>query len=392
MTQVLHAVGSPSLGGAELFFARLVNGLHARGTDVAALTRVGSGIAEQIDPGVQCLHLPMRNMLDYYSRWRISSVVADLNPSVVQTYMGRATWLTRLSECKVPVHVAHVGGFCDSKRYRHAHFLIGNTPAICDHLRQRGFPANRIRHIPNFVESPKVAAPADILQLRRKIGVPEDALVVMAAGRMVEKKGFQDLLLAFAGLPEAVCGRPLYLLLLGRGEDFLKLRTLAIQLGVQQRIRWPGWRTDLGPYYAMADVFVCPSRLESAGNVVLEAWSYGVPVVCTETGAVGEFVEDGQNGIVVPVQRPKAMAGSLLSLLGEENAASRQLVESGRRTLRVHFDKDQVIEAYQSLYQDLVMRRVSPVPRKQKVRCSPPALFNQKPSCPIGYEPGAMPT
>ena len=71
MTQGLHVVGSPSLGGTELLFARLVNGLCKQGTDVAVVTRLRSGIAEQIDPGLRHLHLPMRNKLDYYSRRRI---------------------------------------------------------------------------------------------------------------------------------------------------------------------------------------------------------------------------------------------------------------------------------------------------------------------------------
>ncbi|MEA3274099.1 MAG: glycosyltransferase [Pseudomonadota bacterium] len=376
MTQVLQVVGSPSLGGAELFFSKLVNGLHEQGTEVAVLARARSGIAERIHPGVRCLHLPMRNMVDYYSRWRISSIVADLKPSAVQTYMGRATWLTRLSDRKGPVHLARLGGFYGPKRYRHAHYWVGNTPAICDHLRRHGFPSHRIRHIPNFVEPAKTATPDETLRLRRQIGIPEDALVVMAAGRMVEKKGFQDLLFAFAGLPRSVRGRPLFLLILGGGEDFLKLRALACQLGVQQRTRWPGWQADLGPYYSMADVFVCPSRHEPFGNVILEAWSYGVPVVCTHTHAARELIEHGQNGLVVPVQRLKAIAGSLLSLLEEDASAPSQLVEGGQTTLKARFGKSEVIESYRFLYHELATRGVPAIARRRGVVFPPSAMLS----------------
>jgi glycosyltransferase involved in cell wall biosynthesis len=392
MTQVLQVVGSPSLGGAELFFARLVNGLYENGTEVAAVTRTHSGIAEQVDPGVRHLYLPMRNMFDHYSRWRLSSLIAALKPSVVQTHMGRATWLTRLSEHKGQVHVALLGGFYNPKRYRHAHYWVANTPAICDYLRQHGFPQDRIRHIPNFVEAAAPLEQEKAVQERRKIGIPEDALVVMAAGRMIEKKGFQDLLRAFAGLPKTINGRPLYLQILGIGADFTKLRTLAMQLGVQQRIRWAGWRADLGPYYSAADAFVCPSRHEPFGNVLLEAWSYGVPVVCTDTHAARELIKHGENGIVVPVRSPKAIAGSLLSLLGEESAASSQLIKGGRETLRVRFGKDQVIASYQSLYEELAICGASRVSRRHKAICSTSATRNESPRRALGYESGAIAT
>jgi len=392
MTQVLHVVGSSSPRGTERLFARLVNGLYKQGTDVAVVTRPRSGIAEQIEPGVRHLHVPMHSKLDYYSRWRIASLVADLKPSVVQTYLGRATWLTRLSERKAPVHVAHLGDFYPPKRYRHAHYWICNTPAICDHLRQHGFPADRIRHIPNFLEPATRPAPEESVQQRRRIGIPDDALVVMAAGPMVEKKGIQDLLLAFAGLPRTVCGRPLYLMVLGAGEDFLKLRTLAIQLGVQRRVRWPGWRTDLAPYYSMADAFVCPSRHEPLGNVLLEAWSYGVPVVCTDTQAARELIEHGRNGIVVPVQHPRAIAASLLSLLREERAASAQLIEGGRKMLQVRFGRDQVIASYRSLYEELAIRGASRVSPRHKANFSASPMRNESPRGAFGYESGAIPT
>lgn len=149
MTQGYTRKAAPVLVERSSILARLVHGLHARAVEVAVLARRGGGVSDQINPGVQCQHLPRCDMLDHYSR-RIASVVADL------------------SELKAPVNVARLNGFYDPRRYRHAHYWVGNTPAICDSLRQHGFPANRIRHIPQFGTAPKKAMTGSLLSLPRE--------------------------------------------------------------------------------------------------------------------------------------------------------------------------------------------------------------------------------
>lgn len=353
MLHTFHVVGSRSIGGAENFLLRLVQGLSHQGIGATVVARSSSGITQRLGRDIPSIHLPMANMWDGYSRWKIKSLVSRHKPQIVQTYMSRATWLTNIKKGRGTVHVARLGGFYDLKRFHHAHFWIGNTTSICDYLLQHGFPADRVVHIPNFVEPVQPYSMENTKAFKRGMSIPDDAWILFAAGRFVTKKGFQDLIHAFSHAPKSISDRPVYLVMAGGGDKRGDLEKLANQLGVSTRVKWTGWLPDLDPCYAMADVFVCPSRHEPFGNVILEAWSHSTPVLVTATHAACEFVNHESNGIVVPVQKPKVMADELSNLLKQYDAVSEQLISGGHGTLKARFSKQSVLDAYETLYSKL---------------------------------------
>ena len=353
MTRSIHIIGSRLLGGAESFYMRLVRALHEAGQPTSAINRPDSLVGRELAGVVPQQHARMAASWDLLSRHRISRLIKQARPDIVQTYMTRATVMTHIKPGRGTVHVARLGGFYKLARFAHAHAWVGNTRAICDYLIQGGMAADKVFYIGNFVERPQTVTADQQRALRQKLAIPDDALVVLALGRMIEKKGFQDLLPAFAKAPVEVGGRPVHLLLVGDGPLRAELVGQAGQLGVARRVHWAGWQTETSPYYQLADLFVCPSRHEPLGNVILEAWSHGLPVLSTDSHGALELIEEGESGLLTPCADVSAMAERLAHLLRLDEAGRSALAQRGHAVVEADYRPESVVAAYLDLYQSL---------------------------------------
>jgi glycosyltransferase involved in cell wall biosynthesis len=342
------------MGGAERFFQRLVTALNAAGHPAVAVFRPASPLALEPALARGGIPVPMRNGWDLFSWLRIRRTLERIKPEIVQTYMGRASRLTRVPAALRSVHVARLGGYYRIDGYfRHAHAWVGNTRGLCDYLLRNGLPAGRIFQIGNFVDPVSPAGDASRRDLRAAQGIPAEALVLFSLGRFIPKKGFGDLLNAFARLPPAIQGRPVWLVVAGSGPLERRLAQLGVRLGIAARLRWAGWQRDPGPYFQSADLFVCPSREEPLGNVILEAWAHRLPVVSTRTAGGAELIAEGVNGLLVPCGEERPMAERIASLLADE-AARDQLAENGAATIGRHHTPAMVTAAYLDLYRQLL--------------------------------------
>ena len=352
----IHVLGSRQFGGADQFYVRLVRALHEAGQTVTAVSRANSPVAQAIaGEGMGQIHLPLANGWDAWSIWRLRSLVKSRQPCIVQTYMGRATRLTRLPKNTTAVHIARLGGYYKiDGYYRHAHAWVGNTKGLCDYLVKSGLPADRVFEIGNFVPAPIATSAEAIQALRRDWSIPNDAWVLFTLGRLIDIKGFDDLLEALALLPGEIGGRPLLLLIAGTGPLDAKLKALAARLGLEERVRWLGWQDPPDAFYALADVFVCPSRRETLGNVILEAWNHGLPVVSTQTPGPVELIEEGRTGLLTPIQEPNRLAARLREIFAATDGQREALGEAGRAYLNAHFSKSAIVDAYLTLYDRLL--------------------------------------
>jgi glycosyltransferase involved in cell wall biosynthesis len=354
MVSSIHVLGSHQLGGADRFFIRLVEALNRAGHPSLAVIRADSPVAQVFSPEVEQVHLPMASKWDFYSRWRLTRLIRERQPDVVQTYMGRATRLTRLPADSHALHVARLGGYYKiDGYYRHAHAWVGNTQDICDFMVRQGLPAQRVFYIGNFVPQPRAVGADEVQALRARLGLAPNAFVIFALGRMVVKKGFQDLLEAFARLEPQVGGRPLELLIAGDGSQREPLAQAARQLGVASRVHWAGWQNDTTPFFALGDVFVCPSRHEPLGNVILEAWQHRLPVLSTRNEGAQSLVRDGQNALLAPLADPAGLGQALQRMLAMSPAERDRLAEAGHVTVLREHHEDAVVAAYLALYEQL---------------------------------------
>ncbi len=345
MTASLHVVASRQPGGAETFFCRLVEGLN-RGApgSATALTVAGGSVASALDPATPQHHLPMRGVWDVWSRLAIPRLARRLGVPIVQTYMGRATRLTHLGGR--PVHVARIGGHYDPAQYAHADFCVAASRALADHLVRGGMDARRIEVIGNFVDPVPAVPAAELAALRRDLRLPEDVFVVAAIARLHPQKGLDTLLDAAA----ALSGRlPLALVIVGDGPLGATLEARADALGLAGRTRFVGWQTPTAPWYQLADLIALPSRLEGYGNIVIEAWANGRPIVATRAFGPSEMIEDGVTGRLVPIDDAPALAAAIADIAADP-AGARALAEAGRAALADRFAPERIIGRYRDLY------------------------------------------
>src|SRR6185437_13328350 len=173
------------------------------------------------------------------------------------------------------------GGYYDLGYYKHCHHLIGNTRALTKWMVQEGWPESRVHYLPNFAD----ATPLPPLP-RAGLGTPEDAPLALALGRLHPNKGFDVLLDAVAKVPR------LHLWLAGEGALRAALERQAKMLGIDSRVRFLGWRQDVGALLAAADMLVCSSRREPLGNTIIEAWAAHKPVVACAAAGPAELIEN----------------------------------------------------------------------------------------------------
>ncbi len=171
---------------------------------------------------------------------------------------------------------------------------------------------------------------------------------ILALGRVVEKKGFDLLLEAFAAMDPG--RRSADLVIAGAGPALESLRERAAALGVAGQVHFPGRlsRDEVTGAMAGATLFVMPSRLEPFGIVVLEAWKAGTAVVATVRGGPPEFVHGGRDGVLVDPFDTAAFAAAL-ELLLDDPARRRAIALAGHQRVR-EFGWPTIAERYRQLY------------------------------------------
>jgi glycosyltransferase involved in cell wall biosynthesis len=277
-------------------------------------------------------------MFDLTTRLAFGREIAAWRPDIVLTWMSRATRLCPRGDF---VHVARLGGYYDLKYYRRCDHLIGNKRAIIDYAIAKGWPREGITYLPNFVPDARAtASPAAAPNGR--------APVALALGRLHRNKGFGLLLEALAAT------RDISLWIAGDGPLRPHLERLATRLGIAGRVRFLGWREDVPRLLAAADLLVCPSLHEPLGNVVIEAWSAGLPVVATASDGPAGLIENDISGILVPLPGardggPQPLADAIERVCADRELRAR-LGSAGRRAYETEFTEPIVVAGYRSFF------------------------------------------
>ena len=178
---------------------------------------------------------------------------------------------------------------------------------------------------------------------------------ILSVGRAVEKKGYDDLLKALAGLPTELNWRFEHI---GGGADMGKLRRLCASLGVDSQVVWRGPRSqhEVLKAYREADLFVLASKTAADGdrdglpNVIVEAQSQGLACVSTRLSAIPELLSDGINGLLVDPQDVAGLSAAMRRLIQDPVLRDR-LGRAGEARVRECFDLQPGIERLSKLLQ-----------------------------------------
>jgi glycosyltransferase involved in cell wall biosynthesis len=221
--------------------------------------------------------------------------------------------------------------------------------------------AGKVLVVANGTDVAEVAS-SDAAEARSRLGLEAGERLVLAVGRLVDKKGFRYFLEA---APAVLERHPDVRFVLGGGGELrAELETLARELGIGGRVVFTGnlSHDQVLALVAGAEAFVMPSVRDPAGNVdglpivVLEAMAAGKPVVATDISGIPLAVEDGRTGILVREKDAGAIARALLGLLGDPGRA-RALGAAGRERVRTELNWDAIAARHDALYRAAVAGR-----------------------------------
>jgi glycosyltransferase involved in cell wall biosynthesis len=212
-----------------------------------------------------------------------------------------------------------------------------------------GAPKERTRLVPYGVDLQAFAPRGDPRVVRARLGVPEGRLFVLALGRLVEKKGFADLVAAASEAEDV------HVVIAGAGDLRADLEAQARRSGASVGFAGALDREAAAEALAAADVVAVPSVRDSAGNVdglpnvLLEALAAGRAVVATRVAGIPDVVRDGENGLLVP-ERNRAALADALARLRREPQTRRRLGAAARRTAETSLTWGAAVRAFETAY------------------------------------------
>ncbi len=327
--------GAP-VGGAETFFTSLSAAFAHDGIAVRSVLKPNELRESALkQAGIDFVTAPFTVPFDWSTTRTIRKKAAEFQPEVILAFAGRAARFVPRGPYKI---IGRLGGYYNLTNFRFCDHLVCNSPDVMRHVLAKGWPEAKASLIPNFASVP-AAQPVK----RSDFDTPESAPLALALGRFHPNKALDVLLRAAARIPH------LFVWIAGDGPDRRNLEQLAHELKVTDRVRFLGWRSDRGGLYASADICVYPSREEPFGNVVIEAWSCGLPLVSTRTAGPSWLARDREDALLVPVDDDSALAAAIEELMGSPELRQK-LVAAGRRRVEGEFSQAAVVKRYGDLF------------------------------------------
>ena len=359
------------------------------GYEVAGISSHGSEVLKIEASGIRHISAPLtRNMTplaDLRALWRLYRIMRREHFTIVHVHTPKAELLGALAArlARVPIIVDTFRGIYyreDMHSFWRWFFLrMAQIAAACaDVVLSQSYeamqiaieegicPPEKIKYLGNGIDVVRFdrdCISQEVIDERRtEFGILETALVIGFVGRLVEEKGVLNLLRAIPDVLEVF--PETRILLIGRKDldkpDAVRPE-IARDYGVQEACIFTGMRQDMPELYALMDVFVLPSHRESFPRSPMEASAMKVPCVVTNIPGCRETVEQGRNGVLVPLGDVEALKTAIMDILSDPEKA-RSMGEAGRAMALERFEERKVFKRVKDEYARLLREKGFEVP------------------------------
>ncbi|CEH27619.1 hypothetical protein AM501_16505 [Aneurinibacillus migulanus] len=372
--KILHAIGGGEFGGAEQHILELLEILSRHAVDPVVVCFYNSTFAEELRKrNIRVIVLDTYGRFDFRLVKGLARVFQEEKPDLIHSHGVKANFFCRLAVRSLP-RIPIVTTIHSVLRYDYpnplAYFLasrmelwtrkwndhyIAISNSIKQSLESDGVTAKNITLIHHGIPIEEFKADEDTGDIRRSLGLPEDAFVIGTVSRLVAVKGLTDLMQAFILL--AADNPRIHWLVIGDGPEKEALQNTANSAGVSERIHFAGFRQDVPRCLQAMDLFVSPSYSEGLGLSLLEAMAAKKPVVSTMVGGISDFLIDYLNGIVIPTKNPEEIKQNILILMENEDLRIK-LAEAGYRTVKEEYTLTHMAMKTKELYRQLIRTHV----------------------------------
>ena len=349
-------------GGAPLRIARLARDMAASGVEVHVGCLAPPGpISRALEAdGVPTFACNARGPRDLLTLRRLSRNLKRIRPDLIHATLTHANVAARLAGRRLRIPVLTSTATIEVERRWHltverctanmdrGHLV--NSRAVARHVTHAfKIPPERVHLVPPSADIPRQMP--DRAGARRSIDadLPPESFVILWAGRFDPVKRI-DIVVRCV---ERIADRNCRLLLVGDGPERTRIESLVYDSPARDRIHLLGWRDDLSPAFAAADLLLFPSLTEGMPNVVLQAMAAGVPVVGGDIPALREL-DDGQQRLVLVKDRSRPATdeayAAAADLLMRDAAARNAMSARAAAWAREHLDPARVLSAVLKIY------------------------------------------
>lgn len=368
--RILQTCFSRSWGGLELQALEVSKHLQQRGHSVVLACCSNSRLAgEAVHQGVETITFDLSGYFHPSIVWKLSRLLRHRHINIIHCQLSKdiATIVPamKLSGENIPMVLSkRVGSYIGKKdlfhRFTYAH--VSMVLAISDVIHRNVLettpvPPKRVITLHDAIDAEQFSLQrVDRQSVRRKLGIADNTILIGFVGRFSPGKGHEEFIEAAGMLRQKhtniqflVVGEASY----GEEEYEQTIKAICEAKGLQDLVRFTGYRKDIPEVMAAFDIFAFPSHAESFGVVLIEAMAMERPVVSTNCDGVLDIVVDGKTGIYVHPRNSKELADALSSLI--ENPALRTTMgKAGRKRVEELFDQKKQIHQIEKIYSSLL--------------------------------------
>ncbi len=363
--RIVHIIPSLDQGGAEKQLVLLATGLPRDQFDVhvCTLTRGGPRQAALDEAGIPVHAINKSWKVDPPAFLRLRSLLRRLQPRLVHTWIFAANSYGRKAALSARVPRLVAGERCvdywkvwhelaiDRHLARHTDRIVANSEGVVDFYVGHGIPREKFEIIPNGIESACPSSKLDRRQMLAACGLPANAKIIGAIGRLWPQKRFKDLIWAAELLK--VVRDDTHLLIIGDGPQRDMLLRWRDHLDIADRVHFLGHRDDVADLLPHFDFFWLASAYEGQSNAIMEAMRAGVPVIATDIPGNRDLIQDGLTGCLVPLGDRAAFARATKVLLDSPEKRN-PLIDTARHCICSEFTIETMVQHHVRLYQQLL--------------------------------------
>ncbi len=351
---VLTVITPSRYSGAERIAVYLAHGLQRRGHRVVFACKNNRELLNALEArGVEAHALPISGKGNLVAPFLLAWFAEWVGADVIHTHLSTASlWGAVAGKLAGIPTIASVHALNAKTCYVYSDMLATCSEGVREHMMKQGIPGDRIEVMYNGLNPEQFEGlpPGDIV--RDELGLPHDVPVIGEVAHLSPRKGHTHLLDALPILlrrwPNLVC------LMVGEGEDREVLTEQVAQLGLEDHVRFMGYRPDARKIMKAMDVVVLPSvAIEGFGIVLIEAGFLGKPVVGSDSPGIREALVDGSTGLLAPPGDAEALAETIGTIL-QDPALATAMGLRGRERARRMFTLEHMVGRAEELYRQLL--------------------------------------
>jgi glycosyltransferase involved in cell wall biosynthesis len=367
--RILHTCMSPSWGGLEMAALDLAGALKRRGHDVTIACLEKSRMSgEALAKDVAVLGLVPGRYLHPANVWRLRQKIRHGNIDLIHAHVSgdlpSVVMAVKLAGRRPPILLTKGIGSGIKKTDPFHLFLYANVSCVLAVSRfvQRNVvettpvPKDRVVLLFNGLDTDRFSpGNARRAEVRREFGISDNTLLIGFVGRFSPGKGHEEFLRAAQQLSEKY--DQVQFLIVGEAsfgeEKYARtIKEMCSTLGLDQRVTFAGYRSDIPDVMAAFDIFAFPSHAESFGLGLIEAMAMERPVVATRKDGTLDIVVDGETGYFVPARDVPALASALARLIDDADLREK-MGKAGRRRVEELFSQNGQVRRLEKLYINL---------------------------------------